>query len=116
MLDIQQYTEDDPIYENTHEALVKADIRYQNHPSIVSSKKFCNSKSHFSFKNVQKEEILKEVNNLNINKAIQNTGILTKVIKENSDIFGNFSNLNCFVNASSYPSLLKRADITRVHK
>ena len=81
-------------------------------------KTFCNSKSHSSFKNVQKEEILKELNNLNINKATQNTDIPTKIIKENSDIFGDFifSNLNCCINTSSYPSLLKRADITPIHK
>ena len=97
---------------------MKANIRYRNHPSIVAIKKFCNSKSPFAFKNVQKEEILKEINNLNINKATQNTNISTKIIKENSDIFGDFifSNLNCCVNTSSYPSLLKSADITPVHK
>ena len=75
-------------------------------------------KSHFSFKNFQKEEILKELNNLNINKAAQNTDIPTKIIKENSDIFGDFifSNLNCCINTSSYQSLLKRKDVTPVHE
>ena len=38
---------------------------------LVNSK----SKSHFSFKNVEKQEILKELNNLNINKATKNTDI-----------------------------------------
>ena len=61
---------------------MKAIVRYRNHPSNAAIKKFCNSKSHFSFKNVQKEEILKELNNLNINKATQNTDIPTKIIKE----------------------------------
>ena len=53
-------------------------------------------------------EILKELNNLNINKATQNTDIPTKIIKENSDIFGDFiySNLNYCINASSYPLML----------
>ena len=108
---------DDPICKNINDPLLKAIVRYRNHPSIVAIKKFCNSKSHFSFKNVQKEEILKELNNLNINKATQNTDIPTKIIKENSE-FGDFifSNLNCCINTSSYPSLLKRADITPVHK
>ena len=112
--DIQQYNEDDPICENINDPLLKAIVRYRNHPSIVASKKFCNSKSHFSLRNVQKEEILKELNNLNINKATQNTDIPTKIIKENSDIFGDFifSNLNCCINTSSYPSLLKKADGT----
>ena len=69
-------------------------------------------------KNVHKEKFLKELNNLNVNKATQNTYIPTKIIKENSGIFEDFisSSLNCCINASSYPSLLKRADITPVHK
>ena len=60
----------------------------------------------------------KELSNPNINKATQNTNIPTKIIKENSDIFGDFifSNFNCCINTSLYPSLLKRADITPVHK
>ena len=104
---------DDPICENINDPLMKAIVGYRNHQSNAAIKKFCNSKSHFSFKNVQKEESLKELNNLSINKATQNTDIPTKIIKENSDIFGDFifSNLNCCINTSSYPSLLKRAEI-----
>ena len=117
-VDLKQYNVDDPICENINDPLLKAIVRFRNHPSIFNIKIFCNSKSHFSFKNVQKEEILKELNNLNINKATQNTDIPTKIIKENSDIFGDFvfSNLNCCINTSSYPSLLKRAALTPVHK
>ena len=81
---------DDPICENINDSLLKAIVRYRNYPSIVAIKKFCNSKSHFSFKNVERDEILKEPNKLNINKATQNTDIKTKIIKENSDIFGDF--------------------------
>ena len=72
-LDIQQYNVNNPICENINDPPLKAIVRYQNHASIVAIKKFCNSKSHFSFKNVQKEEIFKELNNPNINKATQNT-------------------------------------------
>ena len=89
-LDIQQYNVDDPICENINDPLLKAIVRYRNHPSIVAIKKFCNSKSHFSFKNVQKEEIITELNNLNIIKATLNADIPTKIIKENSDIFWKF--------------------------
>ena len=54
----------------------------------------------------------------NINKATQNTDISTKIIKENSDIFGDFifSNLNCCINTSLNPSLLKKANITNIVK
>ena len=72
----------------------------------------------FSFKNVTKEEILKELNNLKIKKATQNIDIPTKTIMENCDIFGDliFSNLNGCVNTSLYPLLLKMANITLVYK
>ena len=117
-LDIQQYNVDDLICENINDPLLKAIVRYRNHPSIVAIKKFCNSKSHFSFKNIQKKEILKELNNLNISKATQNTDISTELIKENSYIFGGFifSNLNCCINSTLYPWLLKKAHITPVRK
>ena len=102
---------DDPICENINDPLLKVIVRYRNPSSIVAIKKFCNSKFHFSFKNVPKEEIFKELNNLNINKATENTDISTKIIKENFDIFGDFifSNLNCCINTSLNPSLLKKA-------
>ena len=109
---------DDTICENIIDPFLKAIDRYRHHPSILAIKKFCNSKSHFLFKNVQKEEILKELNNLKINKATQNTDIPTKIITENSDIFGDFifSNLNYRINTTLYQSLLKKADVTPVHK
>ena len=101
-----------------NDPLLKRFIRYQNHLSIAAIKKCLNSKSHFSFKNVQKEEILKELNKLNINKVTQNFHIPTQIIKENFDIFLDFifSNLYCCINTSSYPSLLKMVDITSVCK
>ena len=116
-LDIQQYNVDDPICENINNPLLKAIVRCWNHPSIIAIQKFWNYKSHFSFKNVQKEEILKEISNSNISKATQYADISNKIIKENSDIFGDFifSNINCSINTSSYPSLLK-TDITPAHK
>ena len=46
-LDIHQYNVDDPICENINNPLLKAIVRYRNHPSIVAIRKFCNSKSHF---------------------------------------------------------------------
>ena len=90
-LDIQQYNVDDPICENIKGPLLKGIVRYRNHPSTVAIKKFCNSKSHFSFKNVRKEKIPKKLHKLRINKATQNNDISTKIIKENSDIFGDLT-------------------------
>ena len=52
------------------------------------------------------------------NKGTQNTDIPTKLIKENSDIFADFTfeNLNDCISHSVYPSALKLANITPVHK
>ena len=52
------------------------------------------------------------------NKAIQNTEIPTKLIEENLDIFADFifENLNDSIPQSVFPSALKLANITPVHK
>ena len=88
------------ISENINDPLLKAIVRYRNHPSSVAIKKICNCKSHFSFENVEKEEIPKMLNNLNFIKAVQSTDIPTKIIKEKFYVFCyfNFSNLNVCIN------------------
>ena len=104
---------DDSVCKNINVPLLKAIFRYRNHPSIVTIKKICATKSHFSFANVEKEEILKEINNLNLNKAIQNTDVPTKIIKKKG-VFEDFifSILNGCINTPLYTSLLKVTDIT----
>ena len=53
------------------------------------------------------------INNLKTKKATQSTGIPTKLIKENSYIFGNYNN---YVSYSIFPNSLKNAIITPVNK
>ena len=69
---------------------MKAIIKYRLHPSIIAIKEKCVSSFSFSFSQVERDEIIKEINNLKTNKATQSTDIPTKLIKENSDIFGDF--------------------------
>ena len=61
---------------------------------------------------------MKEISRLNINKATQSTDIPTKLIKENSDIFGDFifENCNNCISSFVFPSYLKNAIITPAHK
>ena len=61
---------------------------------------------------------MKEINKVKTNKATQSTDILTKLIKENSDIFGDFifGNYNKCVSYSIFPNSFKNAIITPVHK
>ena len=63
--------------------------------------------------------ILKKNKNLNSAKATQEYGILTKVLKENADLFADFlhPSLNEYVKTGKFPSCLKQqADITLVFK
>ena len=117
-LGIPQYIEEEPISQNIDDPLMKAIVKYRNHPSIVAIKGKCDSVLSFSFSQVERDEIMKEINNLKKSKAIQSTDILTKLIKENCDIFCDFTfeNFNSYVLTSIYPNPLKNADITPVFK
>ena len=67
-----------------------------------------------SFSQVERHEIMKEINDLKTNKATESTDMTTKLIKENSDIFEDFifGNYKRFY----FPNYLKNAIKTPVHK
>ena len=62
--------------------------------------------------------IEREIRLLKLNKASQYSDIPTKIIKKNSDIFSNFicESINNFIKSSIFPSCLKHADVTPLHK
>ena len=99
---------------------MKAIIKYRLHPSIIAIKEKCVSSSSFSFSQVKRNEIIKETNKLKTSKATQSIDILIKekLIKENSDIFGDFilENFNNSVFYSNFPNPMKNAIITPVYK
>ena len=55
---------------------------------------------------------------MKLNKASQYSDIPTKIIKENSDIFSSFicESINNSIKSSIFPSSLKYADVTPLHK
>ena len=90
-LGIPQYNEKEPVsHHNRGDPLIKAIMKYRFHHSFIAIKKNCNAGLSFSFSQVERDKIMKEINILKANKATQNTDIATKLIKENSDIFGDF--------------------------
>ena len=97
---------------------MRAIVKHRAHPSIIAIKENCNSSTRFNFSFVDKDDILKEIKNLKVNKSTQNTDIPTKLIKENLDIFAVliFENLNDIISQSVFPSALNLANITPVHK
>ena len=97
-------------------------MKYRKHPSILTIGEVCKErkKKHaaFSFSKVAKEEIFREILNLDVSKACQDTDIPSKIIKENADIFASFlhSSFNTSVTNSEFPSVLKQANITPFFK
>ena len=119
-LKIPAYADSNSSLENVSDPIIKLTLKYRNHPSILTLGEVCKEKSDspFLFTGIDKEEILKEILNLNASMACQDTDPPTKIIKENADIFAEFlyTSFNEFVKKSEFPLVLKQADITPVFK
>ena len=115
-LEIPQYNRD-LISQNIMDPVIKAIIKYRNYPAIIAIKERCTN-SEYSFSFIEKNDIFKEIKNLQINKATQDSDIPTKIIKNNLDLFADFlvTNLNDSIAQPTIPSLLKPTNITLVHK
>ena len=111
---------DEDLIENVDhidDPVLKAIEKFKYHPSILAiSEKY--DKNTFSFQPVSYEDILKELNNLNISKACQDTDIPTRIVRLNSEIFADFilQNMNYGIASSVYSDNLKDADISPIHK
>ena len=78
----------------------------------------CKNQIKFAFEETDLAHIEKEINNWKINRASQSSDISTKSIKENVDIFEEFlwKRINSSMKCSTFPSCLKSADVTPLHK
>ena len=88
-LSIPQYNETESLSQKIGDSLMKTVLKYRSHPRINLIKENGNSNLCSSFYQIERDEIIKEINNIKRNKATQSTDIPTKLIKENSDIFVN---------------------------
>ena len=72
----------------------------------------------FSFITVSLTDIEKEIKRLNTNRVSHSSDIPTKIIKQNVDFFSSFilDCLNKSIPSSTFPSILKLADIISVYK
>ena len=108
-------------FENVSDSILKVILKYRNHLSILTIGEVCKNKSNkqplFSFSEVTRDEILKEILSLDTTKACQDTDIPTKILKENADIFSDFLFAyynTSIVKSSKLPSILTLADIIPV--
>ena len=107
------------IIADTNDIVSIAIERYENHPSIAKINNISTTYQTFSFQHVSREEIQKEIANLNRTKASQDNDIPTRIIKENSDIlcefiYNDFN--NNLIDNGIFPDSLKFANITPVFK
>ena len=111
---ILKYSEYDPSIDMVENRTIRAILKYRNHPSILA----IHERKNFCFKEVSTAETQKEILNLNNKKASQNSDIPTKIIQENSDMFGKvlYFFINDTIKSFTFPSCLKGADVTPSRK
>ena len=116
-LKIPEYENLDRNFENVEDPVLRAILKYKNHPSITVIKEKAKN-SVFSFYEVDKDKIKKEINRLNKNKASQKSDIPIKIIHDNVDIFADFiaESFKGAIKTSNFSNCLKLADITPLHK
>ena len=71
-LNISEYVNNDPISDNISDPIIKLIAKYRKHPSILTiGEVWKERKEHatFSFPEVAKEEILRDILNLDVSKA-----------------------------------------------
>ena len=116
-LKIPEFSDSNPLAENTPHPIFKAILKYENHPSITAIKNARNGPS-FYFCGVSVNDVFKEIKRLKAKKATQITDIPVKILKENADIFSAYicDFLNETIRSGKYPAILKNGDITAVFK
>ena len=87
-LKIPEYHREDDLRNrlSSHPAL-QATLKYRNHPSINNIRNSSQRFSSFYFSQVDTNTVLKEIRGLIVKKAVQDTDIPVKVLKENAEIF-----------------------------
>ena len=87
--------------------------QYKNHPSVVAiNEKKLNKQ--FSFEYIPTSYVKKEILNLDVSKASQDSDIPTKIIKMNTDIFAEvlYNVFNRLLEVGEFPSGMKLANVT----
>ena len=113
-LNIEEYSNCDPLANNIRDPVLKYIVKYRNHPSILAIEEVCNKNRRlpFSFSKMQRDKIRSDIIKLETSKACQDTYIPTKIVKQNADIFANIlvSNFSNSIEKSNFPSIFKKCN------
>ena len=97
----------------------KALHKFKDHPSIIEIKKHVDNNVKFSFSNVSEGDIIKQIERLNVKKSGTFKNIQTRTLKESKEEVAKplmqIWNTEVVLN-KKFPSKLKLADITPLHK
>ena len=117
-LNVSEYHDCEGISRNNSGQILKAIVKYRNHPSIKAIKRGSKSNDLFSFDIVDREKIFKEISSLDQTKACQESDIATNIFKENADIVSEVLHLsfNVSVNEGTFQSVFKLVDVTPIFK
>ena len=110
--------EPDEICLNEHNYLQKVLTKHENHPSVTMIKDVCNITRTFDFKPVTRGTVLKLLKNVNVNKSTGHDNIPPKLLKmageEMCDVWT--SVINSSINSRTFPSEMKKAEISPIYK
>ena len=93
-------------------------MKYRNHPSVSTIRRFSQRNSSFYFSPRDKNIVLKEKKGLSANKTVQDNYISVKVWKENANFFAEQITLqfNGGICSSNYAESFKLANIAPAFK
>ena len=118
-LDIPKYVLEATLHLNLkNNPTLMAILKYRDHPSISTIKRFRYQTIPFHFSHNNKKTVLKIIRSLSNNKASQETDLPVRVVKENAEYFAEIicSQFNESINSSKFPLSFKLANITPVFK
>ena len=117
-LEINQYSNFDPVINNIKDPTLRAILKCTDHPSILAIQNKWKNQNKFSFEETDLASIEKGIHNLEINRTSKSSNIPTTILKDNVDIFAEFlwESINSSIKSSTFPSCLKSADVTPLHK
>ena len=106
-VNLPEYPISNPHYNKTRDPVLKAIVKYKDHPSMKVIVRVPKSKD--LFQTWKKRKFFEKIVCLDASKAYQNTDVPPKIIKENADIFTDFVHLsiNTSINNGDFPSFLE---------
>ena len=118
-LNIRDFSHPSQIKEpDLNDPILNAINHYKYHPSIIAINNFWQNSKEFSFSLLSREELIKEISNMDCSKAVQNSDIPTKIIKNNKEFFADFflKNINECITSGKFPATLKKGEILPILK